>query len=136
MPGTRYFEDCALVTWHPRGTLDDELADQIVEFVESEEEIIGKGFHRFTDLSGLDRMNLSLDHVFDIARRRKQGYQGGPVKSAFFAVRLISVTIARMYRELMAETNIAVEVFRDRAEAAAWLGVPPDHLNPPAEPKS
>ncbi len=132
MPGTRYHPDCRLVTWHPHGVLDDVLADQIVEFMESTERILGKPFHRFTDLSGLDRININLNHVFEIVRRRKKGYRGAKVKSAFYAVRLISITIARMYQELMLESAIEVGVFRDRAVAAEWLGVPGAVLKPPA----
>jgi hypothetical protein len=102
-----------------------------VDFLESEERIGGKTFHRFTDLSGLDRMNINLNHVFEIARRRKSGYRGPKVRSAFYAVRLISLTIARMYQELMQESAIEVGVFRDRAAAAEWLAVPEEVLNPP-----
>ena len=128
MAGTRYHADCKLVTWTPLGTLDDELADRIVDFMESEEKIVGEPFDRFTDLSRLNRMNLSLDHVFELAKRRKKGYHGPKVKSAFYAVRLISITIARMYQELMQESEIEVGVFRDRATAAEWLGVSPERL--------
>lgn len=131
MPGTRYHADCQLVTWHPRGQFDEELADRIVEFMESKERIIGKSFHRFTDLSGLDRIHINLNHVFEIARRRRRGYCGAQVKSAIFAVRLISITIARMYQELMEGSAIDVGVFRDRAAAASWLKVAEEFLNPP-----
>jgi hypothetical protein len=132
MPGTRYHPDCRLVTWRPRGEFNSELADRIVEFLESEEQMLGKPFHRFTDMTGLERININLNHVFEIARRRKKGYRGEKVKSAFYAVRLISLTIARMYQELMAESAIEVGLFRDRAAAAEWLEVPLETLNPPA----
>ena len=69
------------------------------------------------------RIQISLDHLVRIARRR-QRYRGPPVKSAFFAVRLISLCIAKMYAELMDGTRIEVCIFRERAAAAAWLGVP------------
>ena len=132
VPGTRYHAEHRVVTWHPRGVLDDELADRIVEFIETEERIVGKPFHRFTDLTGLERINLNLNHVFDIAKRRKKGYGGPRVKSAFYAVRLISITIARMYQELMQESAIEVGVFPYRTAAAEWLGLPADVLKPPA----
>jgi len=132
MPDTRYHPECRLVTWHPRGLLDDRLADRIVEFMESKERIGGKPFHRFTDLSGLERLTIELDHVFEIAQRRRKSYRGARVKSAFYAVRLISLAIAQMYQELMEESAIEVGVFRDRAAAAKWLGVPVETLNPAA----
>jgi hypothetical protein len=36
--------------------------------------------------------------------------------------------MARLYEELMAETPIDVRAFRDRAQAAVWLGVPAEIL--------
>jgi len=129
--GTSYHPTYELVTWHPRGVYDDELADRIVEFMESKERILGKPFHRFTDLTGLERVNLSLEHVFKCAERRRKGYRGAKVKSAFFAVRMLPFSIARIYQELMQASSIDVCVFRDRAAAAEWLGVPAKILNLP-----
>lgn len=132
MRGTRHHLAYGLVTWHPRGVYDDELADRIIEFMESKERILGEPFNRFTDLTGLERVDLSLEHVFKCAERRRKGYRGAKVKSAFFAVRMLPFSIARIYQELMEGSSIDVCVFRDRAEAAAWLGVPVGILNPPA----
>lgn len=131
LPYARYHTDWRLVTWHPLGILDDEMADRVVEFVETEERIGKNPFHRYTDLAGLTRLQLGLDHVFEIAKRRQRGYGGPPVKSAFYAVRLISLCIARLYQELMHSTRIQVGVFRDRAAVAGWLSVPVEVLHPP-----
>ena len=130
-PYARYHEDLHLVTWFPTGILDNERADRIVEFLESEEEIAGEPFHRYMDMSGYERIQIGLDHVVRLAKRRKKGYNGPPVKSAFYAVRLISLSIARMYEELMIGSQIQVCTFRDRAAAAKWLAVPLDILQPP-----
>ena len=130
-PDTRYHADSHLVTWHPDGVFNDKLADRVVEFVETQEQIEHEPFHRYTDLTGFTRIDLHLNHVFNIARRRKQGYRGAPVKSAFFAVRLLGLGIAQMYREMMHGGRIQIGVFRDRAAAAEWLGVPVQLLKPP-----
>ena len=135
IPGTTYHADHRLVTWHPRGVFDDDLADRVVEFMESEERIRGNPFNRFTDLSGLDRVSISLEHVFTVAKRRKESYSGPAVRSAFYALRLISLTIGRMYQELMAKSFIEVGVFPYRTAAAEWLNAPEEVLMPPAEPK-
>ena len=129
-PCAHFHDDWHLVTWFPDGVLDDERADRVVEFIELAEVIEGQPFHRFTDMSGYARIQISLDHVVRIARRRRS-YKGPPVKSAFYAVRLIAVSVARMYQELMEGTQIEVGVFRDRAVAAEWLGVPATILQPP-----
>jgi hypothetical protein len=123
-PHARYHPELRLITWFPDGVLDDERADAIVEFLETEERAGGLPFHRFTDMSGYERIQLSIDHVFTIAKRRKHAYRGGSVRSAFYAVRLISLSIARIYQELMVDTPIEVQIFRERKAAAAWLEVP------------
>jgi hypothetical protein len=134
VPGTHYHWDCALATWHPRGVFDDELADRVVSFLEVQERAGEKTFDRFADLSGLDRIDLSLEHVFKIAARRKKGYRGKKVKSAILAVRMLTFAIAQVYQELMRGSSIEVGVFRDRAAAAKWLGVPEKTLRPHLEP--
>ncbi len=53
-----------------------------------------------------------------------------PVKSAIFADTTIGFGIARMYAERMKCAFIDVCAFRDGAEAAEWLGVPLESLQP------
>ena len=129
-PSARYYPTLRVMTWHPSGVLDNDRADQTIEYLESHELIEKEPFNRYTDMSGYTRMQIGLDHVVRIARRRRR-YAGPPVKSAFYAVRLISVQIARMYEELMAGSKIQVCTVRDRAAAAEWLGVPMEVLLPP-----
>jgi hypothetical protein len=130
-PGARFHEEWRLLAWHPEGVIDDQRADQVVEFLEHEERSGAAPFHRYTDMTGFTRIQLGLDHVFTLGRRRKRGYKGARVKSAFFAIRLISLSIGRMYQEVMHGAAIEVRVFRDRAVAAHWLGVPEGILLPP-----
>jgi hypothetical protein len=131
-PRSRFHTDWHLMAWYPEGTLDDDHADRVVEFLEAEEEEVVTPFDRYTDMTGFTRIELNLDHVFTLSKRRKRGYKGKPVKSAFYAIRLISLSIAQMYRELMEGSAIEVCVFRDREAAADWLGVPIPILNRPA----
>jgi hypothetical protein len=126
---TRWHEEVRLVTWHPRGILDDNLADRIVDFMESEERIADASFHRYTDLDGLTEIRLSFGHAFQIAERRKASYVGGPpVKSAIYCDWIVGFGMARLYAELMKDCPIEVRAFRDRQAAAEWLGVPVDIL--------
>jgi hypothetical protein len=46
------------------------------------------------------------------------------VKSAFFCDKFVGFGMARMYEALMEGSSIDARAFRDRAEAAAFLGVP------------
>lgn len=129
-PGARFHADWQLVTWFPQGVLDNERADKTVEFLEANEVGDGVPFHRFTDMSGYRRILLGFEHVVRLARRRREGYKGPPVRSALLAERPISVSIARMYEELMLGSNIQVCTFRSRETAAEWLGVPESILQP------
>ena len=129
-PDTRYHAEAHLVTWHPRGVLDDELADRIIAFIEAEERIADAPFHRYMDLNGLTEIRLKFGHVFQISERRRAGYAGEPVKSAFCCEWAIGLGMARLYQELMQGGPIEVRAFRSREAAAQWLGVPEDILLP------
>jgi hypothetical protein len=126
----RFHKKWDLITWHQQGILTDGAIDQAVDYLELAEESDEQPFNRFFDLSGYSIIQISLDHVVRLARRRRR-YKGAPVRSALYAVRLISLTIARMYQELMEGSRIEVCIFRDRQVAADWLEVPVAILLPP-----
>lgn len=128
VPRTRYHAQWTLVTWHPRGVFDDVLADEILGVIQSEELHEEKPFHRYTDFSGLAEIRLKIGHVFQMAQQRREAAES--VKSAFFGETVASVGMARMYESLMEGAMIQVRVFRARAAAAEWLGVPLDVLLP------
>src|SRR5215470_16471238 len=130
VPHTRYHSEWRLLTWHPRGLLDDALADRIVALIGSEEHIEQVPFHRYADFSGLTHIRLKVGHVFDIAKQRRAVSE--PVKSAFFSDTIVGLGIARMFEALMEGATIQVRAFRERAAAAEWLGVPPEILPPDA----
>ena len=132
-PYAHFHPEWQLVTWHPTGVLDNARADRAVEFLKSEEQIEGASFHRFTDMTGYSRIQISLDHIVRLARRRKESYKGPPVRSALYALRLITLSVARMYQELMEGARIQVCTFRDRGAAAEWLGVPESVLKRPKD---
>ncbi len=132
-PHTCYYPQVRLVTWHPRGVLDDQLSERIVAFLEMEERIAEEPFDRYTDLTGITEIRLKIGHAFEIAERRRSGYRGPPVKSAFYSDRIASYGISRMYEVLMEAASIRVRTFRAREAAAIWLGVPAEILLPPAE---
>jgi hypothetical protein len=131
IPGTRFHAEANLVTWHPTGVFDDDLADRIVDFIESEERLADEPFRRFTDFSGLTEIRLTFGHVFQISERRRAGYTGNErVKSAFFCDWIFGFGIAHTYEVLMEGGPIKVRAFRTRQNAAEWLGVPLHLLQP------
>jgi hypothetical protein len=132
-PKARFYPDLSLMCWFPTGILDDAGADRVLEFIETQEKNREMGFNRYLDMSGYDRIQISLDHVVRLARRRWAKFQGPPVRTAFFATRLIGLTIAKMYEELMEGSGIHVCTCGTRRAAAEWLDVTEEILVPPKD---
>jgi len=128
-PRTWYHSRHRLLTWFPRGVFNAAFANQVLEFMQMEESIQDAPFDRYTDFSGLTDVRLELDHVFQIARRRRRVRQ--PAKSAFVADKPVSFALAQSYEHLMAHAMIEVRAFRHPEEAANWLEVPAKILEPP-----
>jgi len=122
-------ESDALMVGRPKGVLDANAAEKIVEFIEIREEQSENGFNRFCDLTRLESINLSFAEVRQLAQRRSlfnpNSFQ---VKSAFLATHPLAFGIARMYEELLSSPRIGVQVFSELEAAAEWLGVKPDRL--------
>jgi hypothetical protein len=117
-----------LVAWQPQGVLDDQLLDEIGEWL-CHIEKASAPFKRFVDFSRLTSVAVRTKHVFKFARKRAEQFAGvTPVKSALFSDDWVSFGIALLYESLMKETPIEAQAFRDRAKAAVWLGVPAEIL--------
>lgn len=123
-PNTHFYPEARLIMWHPRGVLDDALADKIVQFIETEEHRDSAPFHRYTDFSGLTQIRLQFGHTFRISEQRRAGHTGEQVKSAFYCNWIIGHGMAHLYEVLMEGSPIRVRAFRSREAAAAWLDVP------------
>ena len=117
-----------LVAWQPQGVLDDQLLDEIGEWL-CHIEKASAPFNRFVDFSLLTEVAVRTRHVFKFARKRAEQYAGvTPVKSALFSDDWVGFGIAQLYESLMKETPIDARAFRDRANAAVWLDVPAEIL--------
>ena len=131
MPGPadlRHYPAHDLVAWQPQGVLDDQLLDEIGEWL-CDIEKVSAPLKRFVDLSRLTSVAVRTKHVFAFARKRAEQFAGiTPVKSALFSEDWVGFGIARLYESLMKETPIDARAFRDRANAAVWLDVPAEIL--------
>ena len=117
-----------LVAWQPQGVLDDQLLDEIGEWL-CHIEKASAPFKRFVDFSRLTSVAVRTRHVFEFARKRANQFAGvTQVKSALFSQDWVGFGIARLYESLMKETPIDARAFLDRAKAAVWLGVPAEIL--------
>jgi len=129
-PRTWYHPRWHLLTWYPRGVLNEAFADQVIDFIEMEERIQEAPFDRYADLSGLTHIRIGIDHVIDTARQRRRVKQ--PAKSALFADNPMSFSVADSYELLMSDAMIEVRAFKQREAAATWLEVPLKVLECPA----
>jgi hypothetical protein len=121
-PRTWYHPKWRLLTWFPRGVLNEAFADQVIEFIQMEESSQEAPFDRYADLSGLTHIRLGIEHIIHSARRRRKVKQ--PVKMALFANNPISFGVAHSYELLMYDAMIEVRAFKKRTGAAEWLEVP------------
>jgi hypothetical protein len=121
-PRTWYHPRWRLLTWFPRGVLNEAFADQVIEFIEMEESIQEAPFDRYVDLSGLTLIRIGIEHLIHTARRRRKVKQ--PAKSAFFANNPVTFGVAHSYELLMSDAMSEVRAFQKRTAAAEWLEVP------------
>jgi len=129
-PRTWFHPRWHLLTWYPRGVLNEAFADQVIEFIETEERIQEAPFDRYADLSGLTHIRIGIDHIIHTARRRRKVKQ--PAKSALFADNPMSFGFAHSYELLMYDAMIEVRAFKERTAAAQWLEVPLKTLECPS----
>jgi len=130
----RHYGGYDLITWQPRGTLDDKMLDQIAEWLVSiEKEYVP--LKRFVDFSRLTDIAIRTRHVVEFARKRAEEFQGKRlVRTSLFCDQWIGFGIARMYESLMKNTPIQARAFQDRSRAAEWLSVPEEILKLKDEP--
>ena len=125
-PRTWYHPRWRLLTWYPRGVLNEAFVDQMIEFVEMEERIQDAPFDRHADLSGLSSIRIGIDHVIHTARRRRKVKQ--PVKMALFADNPMSFGVAHSYALLMYDAMIEVGAFRNVSKRRTGSRFPSKHL--------
>jgi len=108
-----------LVAWQPQGVLDDDLLDEIGEWLCTFEEASAAPIKRFVDFSRLTTVGVRTNHLFEFARKRAEQFAGiTPVKSALFSKDWVGFGIARMYEDLMKGTPIDARAFRHRVTTA------------------
>ena len=122
-------ESDALLVARPKGVLDAEKAERIVEFIEIKEISFETGFNRFCDLNRLEGISLLTGDILKLANRRRTFNPNNiHVKSAFLAADTLAFGIARMYEQLLNSPRIEICVFSELQTAAEWLAVRADCL--------
>ena len=124
LAGVSFRNDLGLLIWQPRGILDQPHVEKIIAMLEGAEDEAEKPFDRYTDLSKLDQVDLSLDYVFKVSLYRRAVYgDRSPVKSAFYVEESDTAQVALTHAAVTAQSPLQVQVFLRQEAAAEWLGV-------------
>ena len=119
-----FHRDLNLMVWQPRGILDDEQVEALIDMLEETEEDAHAPFDRFTDLSKLDAVGVTFDFIYKVSLYRCVIYgDRPPVKSAFFVNDRSTAEIALTHAVVATDSPLSVQVFLDKEAAADWLGV-------------
>jgi hypothetical protein len=128
-PELEFQEDIHLLIYRPRGVIDEAAVKRIVDVLEDLEAKLQEPFNRFSDTLAADEIELNFKYVIQVSLCRRLSYAGHPpVKSAILATDSTMIHYARLHALLTQGSPINVRVFKDRQEAADWLGVPIERL--------
>jgi hypothetical protein len=120
-----FHEDVRLLVYRPRGILDEAALNEVLTALESLEANLQEPFNRFTDTVAAEEIELNFKYVIQFSLHRRLSYAGRPpVKSAILATDSNMVHYGKLHAVLTQGSPINVRIFKDRNEAAQWLGVP------------
>jgi len=133
-PDIEFHDDIRLMSYRPRGVVDEAAVQKAVDVLEDLEAKLQKPFNRFSDTLAADEVELNFKYVIQVSLCRRLSYAGHPpVKSAILATDSTMIHYARLHALLTQGSPINVRIFKDRQEAAKWLGVPIKRLAPKDE---
>jgi hypothetical protein len=128
-PELEFHEDIHLLIYRPQGVIDEAAVKKVVSVLEDLEARLEKPFNRFSDTLAADEVELNFKNVIEFSLCRRLSYaRHPPVKSAILATDSTMIHYARLHALLTQGSPINVRVFKDRREAADWLGVPIERL--------
>jgi hypothetical protein len=128
-PDVEFDDDIRLLIYRPRGVLNEQSVNKIVSIIEDLEAKLQKPFNRFFDTLGHDDVELNFRYIIQISLHRVLSYvDRPPVKSAILATNSTIVHYCQLHAIITEDSPIKVRIFREREEAAQWLGVPLQRL--------
>ena len=120
-----FHEDIRLLVYRPRGLLDEAAINKVLGALEDLEAKLQAPFDRFLDTLETDEVELNFKYIVKVSLHRRLSYAGRPpVKSAILATDVAALHYGQLHAILTQGSPIKVRVFRDRKEAAKWLGAP------------
>ena len=129
LPDIEFHDDVRLLIYRPHGVIDEAAVQKVVDVLEDLEAKLQKPFNRFSDTLAADEVELNFKYVIQVSLCRRLSYAGHPpVKSAILATDSTMIHYARLHAVLTQGSPINVRLFKDRRDAAKWLGVPVERL--------
>jgi hypothetical protein len=130
-PDIEFHEDIRLFMYRPRGLLDQTSVESAVTVLGEFETKLKEPFNRFCDTSAIDRVELNYQYVIQVSLYRVLTYADRPpVKSAILAPDSTVGHYFQLHAIIAEDSAINVRIFRERKDAASWLGVPTERLAP------
>jgi hypothetical protein len=134
-PDTEFHEDIRLLIYRPRGLLNEESVNRIIDIIEDLEAKLQEPFNRFFDTLGHDEVELNFRYVIQISLHRVLTYTDRPpVKSAILATDSTIIHYCQLHAIITQDSPIRVRIFQERDKAAQWLDVPIEQLAPKFSP--
>ena len=128
-PDIEFLEDIRLLIYKPRGSLNEASVNRVVKILTDLEALLKEPFNRFSDTSGIDRVELNYQYVIQVSLYRVLSYADRPpVKSAILATEATVGHYFQLHAIITEDSPINVRVFRAREDAAKWLGVALERL--------
>ena len=136
-PYVEFHQDIHLFVYRPVGLMSEESVNKIVSVIEELEASVQEPFNRFFDTLGHDEVELNFRNVIQISLHRRLLYAGRPpIKSAILATDSTIIHYGKLHAVLTQGSPINVRIFKDRNQAAQWLGVPVQLLTSGAKGKA
>ena len=128
-PDVEFHEDIRLLVYRPRGLLNEASVNKIVSIIEDLEAKLQAPFNRFFDTLGHDEVELNFRYIIEISLHRVLSYMDRPpVKSAILATDTTIIHYCQLHAIITKDSPITVRIFKEREDAAQWLGVPLQRL--------
>ena len=104
--------------------MDEAAINKILSALEDLEAKLQAPFNRFSDTSETHEVELNFGYVIHASLHWRLSHTSrAPVKSAILATDSTIIHYARLLALVTQGSPIKVRVFKDRKEAATWLGV-------------
>jgi hypothetical protein len=124
-PDIQFHEDIRLLVFRPRGLVNRATVNKIITVIGELEATLKEPFNRFSDTVAADAVDLNFEYIIRVSLYRRLFYGNRPsIKSAILATDSTLIHYGRLHALLTQGSPIKVRIFREREEAAQWLGVP------------